>query len=40
MIRIKDDTGCCECLFLIVWFWLVLIALVGGWKLFILILNS
>lgn len=38
-IRIKDETGCCSCLFVVVGFWLVLIVAVGGYKLFMYILN-
>lgn len=34
MMRIKDDTGCCGCLFVVVMFWLTLIVAVGGYKLF------
>ncbi len=38
-IRIKDETGCCGCLFVVVLFWLTLIVTVGGMKLFIYVLN-
>lgn len=33
-MRFKDDTGCCGCLFIVVMSWLILIAIVGGYKLF------
>jgi len=38
-MQIKDNTGCCGCLFLIIMFWLILIAAVGGYKLFMWIWN-
>lgn len=37
-MRFKDDTGCCGCLFIVVMSWLILIAIVGGYKLFRLFL--
>lgn len=33
-MRFKDDTGCCGCLFIVVMSWLILISIVGGYKLF------
>jgi hypothetical protein len=33
-MRFKDDTGCCGCLFIVVMSWLILIAIIGGYKLF------
>lgn len=33
-MKIKDNAGCCGCLFVVVMFWLTLIAVVGGYKLF------
>lgn len=33
-MRVKDDTGCCGILFVVVMFWATLIAIVGGYKLF------
>ena len=33
-MRFKDDTGCCGCLFIVVMSWMILIAIVGGYKLF------
>lgn len=39
MSEIKDETGCCGCLFVVVMFWLTLIAAVGGYKLFVYVLN-
>ena len=38
-MRIKDESGCCGCLFVVVVFWLTLIAAVGGYKLFVYVLN-
>ena len=37
--RFNNETGCCGCLFGVVSFWLTLIAAVGGYKLFMCILN-
>lgn len=36
---IKDETGCCGCLFIVILFWLILIAAVGGYKIFMLVYN-
>lgn len=33
-LQIRDETGCCGCLFFVVVLWLTLIAAVGGYKLF------
>lgn len=33
-MRFRDETGCCGCLFIVVMSWLILIAIVGGYKLF------
>jgi len=38
-MRFRDDTGCCGCLFVIVMGWLILISIVGGYKLFKYILE-
>lgn len=38
-MRFRDETGCCGCLFVVVMFWLTLIAMVGGYKLFKYILE-
>jgi len=38
-MKIKDETGCCGCLFVVVVFWLTLIAAVGGYKAFVWVLN-
>ena len=35
MPTIRDETGCCGCLFLVVMTWLILIATVLGYKLFV-----
>ena len=33
-MRIKDDTGCCGCLFMVIVGWMTVIVAVGGYKLF------
>ena len=38
-IGFRDNTGCCGCLFVVILFWLILIAAVGGYKLFIWVLH-
>lgn len=38
-VNIKDGTGCCGCLYVLVMFWLIAITVIGGYKIFTWILN-
>ena len=38
-MKFKDETGLCGCLFVVIMFWLILTAAVGGYKFFMYIWN-